>query len=79
MEKFVGLNDVGLRVGETHQHAKLTDHEIDLLIALRHEGWSYGELAGKFEVSKWCVRDIIKGRRRGQSVVAWRRVCVTSR
>ena len=52
-------------VGEKHWNAVLTDHEAELLIALRLEGYSWPWLAEKFEVSIRCCRDIFHGRRRG--------------
>lgn len=51
-------------VGERHWNAVLSDHEAELLIALRLEGWSWRWLSEKFEVSVRCCRDIFHGRRR---------------
>lgn len=31
----VGVNELGLRVGQDHQNAKLTDAEIELLLRFR--------------------------------------------
>ena len=52
------------KAGENHHRAKLTDHDVDLLRAIRKEGWSYRLLALKFEVSKSQVRNIVKGSQR---------------
>jgi hypothetical protein len=52
-------------VGEQHHLAILSDHEAELLIALRREGYSWAWLARKFEVSIRGCRDIYSGRRRG--------------
>lgn len=52
------------RVGEDHPRADLTSHEVDLVRELHDGGMGYRAIARKFEVSKACVRDIIKGRRR---------------
>lgn len=74
MTDLVGVNEKGLRVGETHHRAKLTDQDVDLIRELHDEGLSYREIAVKFEVSKSTVRDIIKCRRRFQFVARWKRV-----
>ena len=61
-------------VGEAHWNAILSDHEVELLIALRKEGMTFVWLAEKFEVSPTCCRDICSGRRRGLATgIAWRR------
>lgn len=66
---IVGLNERGNPVGEYNHRAVLSDHEIDLVRELR-EGdpgfWTYELLAEKFEVSKACIADICKYRRRAQ-------------
>lgn len=61
---IVRRNARGYRIGDSHQAAKLSDHEVELILRLREEGWSYGTLARKFEISKSHIRDIVKGRRR---------------
>jgi hypothetical protein len=73
-KRVVGVNDRGLRVGEDHQHAKLTDAECELIRELHATGWSYKKLSGKFEVGKSTIADICKFRRRGQYPVDWREV-----
>lgn len=71
--KTFGVNERGQRVGESHPGAVLTDHEVDLLLALREEGYSLAWLAKKFEVHKQTVAKICSGQRRCQTVVAYRR------
>lgn len=66
MKRLVGVNSRGLRLGEDHRNAKLTNAEVDLLLSLRDEGWSYQSLAEKFELSKSGVRKICKGQTRCQ-------------
>lgn len=67
MKRTVGVNERGIRVGEDHQNARLTDAEVDLLLELREEhGWSYNALADKFEISKSGARKICKGQTRSQ-------------
>ena len=72
-DKLFGVNDRGQRVGEDHPGAVLTNHEVDLLLELRGEGYSYGWLSVKFEVSKSCVAKICRGEHRAQSAVVYRR------
>jgi predicted DNA-binding protein (UPF0251 family) len=74
MKRVVAVNDRGLRVGEDHPQAKLTDHEIEIIRRLHLDGWGYGAIAVKFEVSKSQVRNIVKGRKRGQTATGHRRV-----
>lgn len=60
------VNERGLRVGQSHPNAVLTDHDVDLLLELRAEGFSYGWLARKFEIHRQTVAKICQGLRRGQ-------------
>jgi hypothetical protein len=76
MKRTVGVNDRGLRVGEDHQHARLTDAECELIRQMHEQGMSYKKLADKFEVGKTTVADIVKMRRRSQYPVSWRVVRV---
>lgn len=59
-------NEQGRRIGESHPRATLSDHDVELVLALVDEGLSYSEIAEKFEVSKSCIAHIATGRRRGQ-------------
>lgn len=68
----IAVNERGMRIGESHPGAVLTDHEVDLLLELRDEGYSYSWLASKFEVSKGTVAKICTGQRRCQHAAAWR-------
>lgn len=72
----VGVNERGLRVGQDHQNAKLTDAEVELLLRFRAEGWGYKRLAAAFELSKSQVRRICSGLSRHQFPSAFRRVPV---
>lgn len=72
MKVIVGINDAGMRVGQDHQNAKVSDEDVELLLALHTEGWSYRRLADKFELSKSQVRNICKGRKRSQFPTRWK-------
>jgi predicted DNA-binding protein (UPF0251 family) len=50
--------------GAAHPKAKLTDQEIDRIREMAEAGWSYGQLAHAFEVSKGGIAKIVKCARR---------------
>lgn len=70
VKRKVQINDLGMRIGESHPRARLTDAECEQLILDRgpedNPVMSYSQLALKWGISKPSVRDILKGRRRGQ-------------
>lgn len=66
---LVQLNERGNRIGESNPRADCTDHEVALAVELREQGFSFGFIARKFEVSKGTVFDWWSGRRRGQAPV----------
>ena len=76
MKRVVAVNERGLRIGEDHRLAKLTNDEVDRLLELRDEGWSYRQLANAFEISKSCARNICKGYRRCQCAAKYKTVHV---
>ena len=69
-KRRVPVNAEGKRIGAEHQCAKLTDSDIELILALRDMGLSYGAIASKFDagvsVSKSQVFNICSGRQRAQ-------------
>ncbi len=77
MKKTVAVNDRGLRIGESHHNARLTDAEVEMIRELHGEGLSYKTLAMKFEVSKSLVAAICRFERRGQMVDRWKVVHVS--
>lgn len=54
----------GLRRGEDHPKANLTDHEVELVRQLHDSGTGYKKLAAKFEQPLRTVRDICNYKRR---------------
>ena len=69
-DRVVKVNDHGLRIGDDHPRAKLTDHEVDLLLELRDsdpEYWSYARLADVFYISKSQAGNICRGKQRNQT------------
>lgn len=75
---LVGLSDDGRRVGETHHRAKLTDADVEQIVALHELGLGYRRIAAKLDdivggISRSTVRDVIKLRRRCSAAVKFRR------
>lgn len=55
----------GRKAGEDHHKSELSSEEVELIRSMYAEGFhSYRALALTFEVSKQCVADIVKFRRR---------------
>ncbi|MBW8846765.1 MAG: hypothetical protein JF607_17500 [Burkholderiales bacterium] len=61
---LIPVTNRGYVVGEHHHRAKLTDHDVELILALRNENVSQAKVAEKFECSRRTVRDIESGRYR---------------
>ena len=72
-DRVCAVNDAGHVIGGDHHRAKLTDHDVDLILELRDGGLPYRLIAAKFEVSKAAIADICKGRRRSQTPVGQKR------
>lgn len=59
MEKQESKKANGLRRGDRHPKAKLTDHEVELVRRMREQDkMSYGEIALKMETPKTTIIDI---------------------
>ncbi len=75
VKRVVGVNDRGLRVGEYHHRAKLTDAECDQIVELWESGfYSYRKLAEMFEVHKSTISHIVTGRKRAQRPTGWKTI-----
>lgn len=74
MRKVVAVNERGLRIGEDHQRAKLTNAEVDMIRRLHAEGLSYRTLAEKYEVSKRTIAAICRYERRSEIAMGWKTV-----
>jgi hypothetical protein len=72
MKKLIGVNEKGLRVGQYHQRAKLTDAAVEQIRRLHEDGLSYRVIAEKFEVAKSTVQDICSYRRRAAAPARFR-------
>jgi predicted DNA-binding protein (UPF0251 family) len=71
-KRIIQINERGLRIGDDHHNAKLTDAEVEFIRVMHEGGLSYKKLADKFEVGKSTIADIVKFRRRGQMASGWR-------
>lgn len=58
---LVALNETGARIGEHHPRARLTQADVNRLLDLRAAGWSLGQLAKLFRVSKGAVQHVCSG------------------
>ena len=75
MQRTVAINEAGLRIGEEHPNAKLTDAEVERIRDLHEfDGMTYKALAEKFEVSKWCIGRICRYERRAQRPTNWKTI-----
>ncbi|SAL47312.1 hypothetical protein AWB74_02121 [Caballeronia arvi] len=71
-KRLVGVNEKGLRVGQDHQRAKLTDRDVELMRQLHEQRMPRRDIAEKFEVSESTVDKIVNYRRRAQVAVKFR-------
>lgn len=74
MGRLVGLNEKGMRVGEDHQRAVLTNAEVERMRELHEEGFGYKKLAAMFEVSPSLVAKICRYQSRAQIACRWKTV-----
>lgn len=75
--RLVKINERGARIGESHQAAKVSDADVDLIRAMHEEdGLSYRDLAQAFGLSKSCIAHICQYRKRAQTPVGIKEVCV---
>ena len=70
--RLLAVNDKGYVIGEQHHRARLTDHEVDLVLELRAAGLSQELVAEKMEISRRTVRDIETGKTRAQTLKDYR-------
>ncbi len=75
MKRVVAVTDRGLRVGEDHQNAKLTDAEVDNIRELREaHGFSYSLIADWFGVSKSTIAMVCRYERRAEVASEWKTI-----
>lgn len=70
---FVAVDELGLRIGETHPNAKLTDAEVDQIRDLREIArWGYSDLAAAYGVPKSTIHMICTYKRRASTIARWK-------
>ena len=75
--RYVATNDRGIRIGEFHGNAKLSDAEVEQIRDLHEIAcWSYREIARAYSVHKSCVAQICRYERRNQTPEHWKKVVV---
>ena len=75
MKKLIPINDLGHRIGEHHQKAKLSDQDVEWIRQLHEEhGISYPKLAAKFEISERMIGCICRYERRNQHVAGFKTI-----
>ena len=72
MVNQVAVNERGLRIGDSHQNAKYSDSEVEMVFNLRDIGWGYKRIAAAVEMPVRTVRDFICGKRRCQFAAAYK-------
>jgi ribosome-binding protein aMBF1 (putative translation factor) len=70
---FVAVDENGLRIGEAHPNAKLSDKEVDQIRDLREQaGWGYEQLATAYNVPKVTIQMICTYQRRASTIARWK-------
>ena len=66
--KIVALNASGMRIGETHHNATISDGVVDRIRELREDhGWMYSELSEHFGINYSTIAKICTYERRAQT------------
>lgn len=60
------VNERGWTIGASHHRARLSDSDVERIVALREQGMFFREIAQRFGVGETTVKDICSGRRRAQ-------------
>lgn len=75
MSKLIAVNELGRRIGEDHQHARLTNEQVERIRDLHEDhGLKYSQLAAMFQVSKSAIAGICQYRRRAQTPFGWKKL-----
>lgn len=78
-QRRIGRNEQGYRVGESHQHATLSDAQVRQIRDLHELGddagvrWSLGRIARELGLCKSTVQKICAYTRRNQTPREWSR------
>lgn len=72
MSRVIGVNEQGLRIGQYHQRAKLSDAQVEELLDMNADGWGAKRLAKHFNISRSQVRRIVAYAQRVQLSYVWK-------
>lgn len=73
--RMIAVNEHGKRIGEDHQHAKLTNEQVDRIRDLHEDyGLKYSQLAEMYGVSKSMIAGVCQYRRRAQTPFGWKKL-----
>lgn len=73
--KMVATNDRGMRIGQYHHNARLSDATVDRIREMHEdEGLGYKKIAKALDLSLRTVRDICRYDRRAQTYEKWKRI-----
>jgi len=60
------VNERGWTIGASHHRAKLSDEDVERIVALREQGMFFREIAERYGIGETTVKDYVSGRRRAQ-------------
>lgn len=70
---FVAVDENGLRIGETHPNARLTDQQVDQIRDLHeNDKWDCQRLAAHFAAPLITIRKICSYERRASTIARWK-------
>lgn len=73
--RVVGVSESGLRVGQWHPRATLTDAEVEAMRRMHEiDKYGYGRLAKVFDVPKSTVAQICTYKRRAETIARWKTI-----
>ena len=73
MRHMIGVSEKGIRVGQDHQRAKLSNRDVELIRQMHGEKIKRRVIAEKFEVSESTIDKIANYRRRNVAPVRYKR------
>ena len=71
-KETVAVNDLGRTIGQDHVNARYLESDIENVIQLRFEGYSYTEISRMMDMPIRTIRGYLDGSRRSQSVAGWK-------
>lgn len=68
MRRFIAINDIGRRIGETHHRSTIPDEIVDAIREMHEDrGWSYQRIAMRLKLPVPTVAKICRYERRAQT------------